>query len=121
MKKIEAIIRLDKLDAVKEALAAAGFFGLTVYEVRGRGEQRGIVRFFRGREFRIDLLPKIKMEVVVEDADAQRVIDILVNSARTGIIGDGKIFLSSVEEVVRVRTGEKGTQALYANRAGKSA
>ncbi len=121
MKKIEAIIRLDKLDSVKEALATVGLFGLTVYEVRGRGAQKGIVRLFRGREFRTDLLPKVKLEVVVEDADAEKALDIIVKSARTGIIGDGKIFISNIDEVVRVRTGEKGTQALYANQVGEGA
>lgn len=113
MKKIEAIIRPERLERVKEALTAAGFVGLNVVNVTGRGTQRGVTYEGRaGERFVVDMLPKVKLELVVKDADAKRVVDIIVQAARTGNVGDGKIFVSPVEDVTRVRTGEHGEQAL---------
>ncbi len=112
MKKVEAIIRPEKLEEVKHALEEAGFIGMTVTEVKGRGRQKGIEQQWRGRKYRVDLLPKVKIEMVVKDEDVDRVIDIIIEKARTGSIGDGKIFVSTVEEVIRVRTGEKGEKAI---------
>ncbi len=112
MKKVEAIIRPEKLEEVKNALEKAGFIGMTVTEVKGRGRQKGIEQQWRGRRYRVDLLPKVKIEMVVRDEDVDKVIDIILEKARTGSIGDGKIFVSSVEEVIRVRTGEKGEKAI---------
>ncbi|MEW6143070.1 MAG: P-II family nitrogen regulator [Chloroflexota bacterium] len=107
MKRIEAVIRREKLDQVKEALAEAGFPALTTYDVHGRGEQRGVIHVTRGREHRVDLLPKTKVEIVVADRDVQRVIDVVIASARTGAIGDGKLFVIPAEQVIRIRTGEE--------------
>ncbi len=113
VKKIEAIIRPEKLDDVKNALAAAGFVGLNVVHVTGRGVQRGVIYQGRGAEkVSVDMLPKVKVETVVNDADTQKVIDIVIKAAQTGQIGDGKIFVLPVEQVVRVRTGERGDKAL---------
>jgi nitrogen regulatory protein P-II 1 len=112
MKKIEAIIREEKFDSVKAALEENGFIGLTSTEVRGRGQQKGLSLQWRVGEYRVDLLPKIKVEVVVRDGDAEKVLDIVCDSARTGDIGDGMIFVTPVEEVCRVRTGERGEAAL---------
>jgi len=106
MKKIEAIIRPERLEAVKEGLEQAGFPAMTYYEVHGRGEQGGIERSFRGRRYRIDTLPKLKVEVVVEDEEVGRAVDAIIVSARTGVIGDGKIFVTPVESAVRIRTGD---------------
>ena len=109
MKKIEAIIRPEKLDAVKNDLEAAGFIGLNIVHVTGRGVQKGIVHSGRGGEtYTVDMLPKLKIEVVTKDADAQKVIEIIIGAAKTGNIGDGKIFVMPVEEAIRVRTGERG-------------
>ncbi len=109
MKKIEAIIRPEKLDAVKNDLEAAGFLGLNIVHVTGRGVQKGIVHSGRGGEtYTVDMLPKLKIEVVTKDADAEKVIEIIVNAAKTGNIGDGKIFVTPIEEAIRVRTGERG-------------
>ena len=109
MKKIEAIIRPEKLDVVKSALEAAGFLGLNIVHVTGRGVQKGIVHSGRGGEtYTVDMLPKLKIEVVTKDADAEKVIEIIINAAKTGNIGDGKIFVTTVEEAIRVRTGERG-------------
>ena len=109
MKKIEAIIRPEKLDAVKSDLEAAGFLGLNIFHVTGRGVQKGIVHTGRGGEtYTVDMLPKLKIEVVAKDADAEKVIETIVNAAKTGNIGDGKIFVTTVEEAIRVRTGERG-------------
>ena len=112
MKKIEAIIRPERLERVKLALEEKGFIGLTLTEVKGRGRQGGIIQQWRGREYRVDLLPKVKIEIVIDDADAEKVIDTIMKEARTGKVGDGKIFVYDVEEVIRVRTGEKGKEAL---------
>ena len=116
MKKVEAIIREEKLEAVKAALEERGFIGLTVTEVKGRGQQKGLCLQWRVGEYRVDLLPKIKIEVVVNDNDAETVLDTVCNAARTGDIGDGMIFVMPVEEICRVRTGERGAAALPRNR-----
>ncbi len=113
MKKIEAIIRPEKLNEVKNALEEAGFVGLNIVHVTGRGMQKGIVHSGRGGEtYTVDMLPKLKIEVVVKDSDAGRVVDTIVNAARTGNIGDGKIFILPVEDAIRVRTGERGEDNL---------
>ena len=113
MNKVEAIIRPEKLTAVKDALAEAGFAGLNVVSVTGRGTQRGVVHQGRGgQSVAVDMLPKVKVELVVGDGDTDKVCDIIINTARTGEIGDGKIFITSVAEIIRVRTGERGDTAL---------
>jgi len=112
MKEIVAIIRPEKLEEVKNALEAAGCHGMTVTEVRGRGRQLGVTESYRGRDYRIDLLPKTKIEIVVNDEDVDTVVETIVKSAQTGDIGDGKIFISRIEEVVRIRTGESGKKAV---------
>ena len=113
MKKIEAIIRPEKLNEVKDALEAAGFIGLNIVHVTGRGAQKGIVHGGRGGEtYTVDMLPKLKIEVVVKDADADRCVEAILASARTGNIGDGKIFIVPVEDAIRVRTGERGEVAV---------
>ena len=112
MKKIEAIIKPFKLDDVKEALGAIGVEGLTVTEVKGFGRQKGHTELYRGAEYVVDFLPKVKLEVVIQDDQAQPVIDAIVGAANTGKIGDGKIFISSVESVVRIRTGDRDGTAL---------
>ncbi len=112
MKKIEAIIRAEKLGDVKNALESKGFYGMTVTDVRGRGRQKGIQLQFKGRTMEIDLLPKVKIEIVVRDEDADEVVELITNFARTGNTGDGKIFIIPVEEVIRIRTGERGDKAL---------
>ena len=106
MKKIEAIIKPFKLDEVREALSEVGVTGLTVTEVKGFGRQKGHTELYRGAEYVVDFLPKMKIEVVVKDADVERCIDAIVRAAKTGKIGDGKIFVTPVEQVVRIRTGE---------------
>jgi nitrogen regulatory protein P-II 1 len=112
MKKIEAIIKPFKLDEVKEALHEVGLQGLTVVEAKGFGRQKGHTELYRGAEYVVDFLPKVKIEVVCSDDMVDRVVEAIVNAARTGRIGDGKIFISNVEEVIRIRTGEKGDAAL---------
>ncbi|MDZ4277943.1 MAG: P-II family nitrogen regulator [Dehalococcoidia bacterium] len=113
MKKIEAIIRPEKLNDVKEALEQAGFVGLNIVHVTGRGAQKGIVHGGRGGEtYTVDMLPKLKIEVVVKDPDADKAVDAILGSARTGNIGDGKIFVMNVEDAIRVRTGERGEVAV---------
>lgn len=112
MKKIEAIIREEKLDAVKEALEEKSYFGMTVSEVSGRGKQKGIPLQWRVGEYRVDLLPKLKIELVVLDDDVPTVIDAIVRTARTGETGDGKIFVLPVGSVVRVRTGDRDENAI---------
>jgi nitrogen regulatory protein P-II 1 len=112
MKKIEAIIKPFKLDEVKEALHEVGLQGLTVVEAKGFGRQKGHTELYRGAEYVVDFLPKVKIEVVCSDDMVDRVVEAIVNAARTGRIGDGKIFVSNVEEVIRIRTGEKGEAAL---------
>ena len=112
MKKIEAIIRPEKYDDVKLALSEKGIIGMTVIEVKGRGAQGGIERQWRGRSYKVDLLPKVKVSIVVNDEDVESIIDTIVANAVTGDVGDGKIFVSPVEQVIRVRTGERGPAAL---------
>ena len=112
MKKVEAIIRPFKLDEVKIALVNAGIVGMTVSEVRGFGRQKGQTERYRGSEYTVEFLQKLKIEVVVEDDQADLVVDKIIAAARTGEIGDGKIFISPVEQVVRIRTGEKNTEAI---------
>ena len=112
MKKIEAIIRPFKLDEVKEALVEEGVRGLTISEVRGYGRQKGHTETYRGSEYRIEFIPKIKIEVVVEDNSVDKVVDAILKTAKTGQVGDGKIFISTVNEVIRIRTDESGKDAL---------
>ncbi|MDA8362621.1 MAG: P-II family nitrogen regulator [Gammaproteobacteria bacterium] len=112
MKKIEAIIKPFKLDDVRDALSEAGITGLTVTEVKGFGRQKGHTELYRGAEYVVDFLPKIKIEVVVREEQLERCIETIMTAARTGKIGDGKIFVTAVEEVVRIRTGETGAAAI---------
>jgi nitrogen regulatory protein P-II 1 len=112
MKKIEAIIKPFKLDEVREALSEVGITGLTVTEVKGFGRQKGHTELYRGAEYVVDFLPKIKIEVVVTEAIAEQALEAIVKAARTGKIGDGKIFVTSVEQVVRIRTGETNEAAI---------
>ena len=112
MKKIEAIIKPFKLDDVKEALTGIGVIGMTVSEVRGFGRQKGHTELYRGAEYVVDFLPKVKVEVVLADENAEAVIEAIRNAAQTGRIGDGKIFVSNIEEVIRIRTGETGVDAI---------
>lgn len=112
MKKITAIIKPFKLDDVREALTNIGITGMTTTEVQGFGRQKGHTELYRGAEYVVDFLPKVKLEVVVREDQEERCIEVLVEAARTGKIGDGKIFVSSVERVVRIRTGEEGSEAL---------
>jgi nitrogen regulatory protein P-II 1 len=112
MKKIEAIIQPHKLDEVKEALKAAGVEGMTISEVHGHGRQKGHTEVYRGSEYKIDLRPKIKIELVLQNADLDRIVGVITESARSGKIGDGKIFVSTIEEVYRIRNGERGSTAL---------
>ncbi len=112
MKKIEAVLKPFKLDEVREALSELGVSGLTVTEVKGFGRQKGHTELYRGAEYVVDFLPKVKVEVIVQDALADRAIEAIVRTARTGKIGDGKIFVTSVEQVIRIRTGESGDTAI---------
>jgi len=112
MKKIEAIIQPHKLDEVKEALIKIGVSGMTISEVRGHGRQKGHTEVYRGAEYKVDLLPKVKLEMVVPSANASQVVETLTTAARSGKIGDGKIFISSLEDVVRIRNGERGETAI---------
>jgi nitrogen regulatory protein P-II 1 len=112
MKKIEAIIKPFKLDEVKEALHEVGLQGITVVEAKGFGRQKGHTELYRGAEYVVDFLPKVKIEVICEDAVVDRAVEAITSAARTGRIGDGKIFISSIEEAIRIRTGEKGDAAI---------
>ncbi|AVQ80132.1 MULTISPECIES: P-II family nitrogen regulator [Variovorax] len=112
MKQITAIVKPFKLEDVREALAEVGVTGLTVTEVKGFGRQKGHTELYRGAEYVVDFLPKMKVEVVVNEADVERCIEAIVNSARTGKIGDGKIFVTEVERIVRIRTGEENENAV---------
>ena len=112
MKKVEAVIQPFKLDDVKNALEAYGISGLTVSEASGYGRQRGHTEVYRGAEYTVDLVPKVRVEVLVDDDDADSVADVIVKSAQTGRIGDGKVWMVPVESVIRVRTGERGPEAL---------
>ncbi|WP_158745547.1 P-II family nitrogen regulator [Acidisphaera sp. L21] len=112
MKKIEAVIKPFKLDEVKDALHEVGLQGITVVEAKGFGRQKGHTELYRGAEYVVDFLPKVKIEVVCEDDVVERAVEAIVVAARTGRIGDGKIFVSNIEEVVRIRTGERGNEAI---------
>lgn len=112
MKKIEAIIRHHKIDAVKAALVEQGVFGMTVSEVRGFGRQKGRTETYRGAEYEVDFVPKLKVELIVADENCGRVVETILNAARTGHIGDGKIFVGDLGEVIRIRTGETGAAAI---------
>ncbi|MBM3478875.1 MAG: P-II family nitrogen regulator [Alphaproteobacteria bacterium] len=112
MKKIEAIIKPFKLDEVKDALHEIGLKGITVAEAKGFGRQKGHTELYRGAEYVVDFLPKVKIEVVIEDALVERAIEAIQKAAHTGRIGDGKIFVTNVEEAIRIRTGERGTDAI---------
>ncbi|HEY2986509.1 MAG TPA: P-II family nitrogen regulator [Candidatus Binatia bacterium] len=112
MKHIEAIIKPFKLDEVKEALTKVGIQGMTITEVKGFGRQKGHTELYRGAEYSVDFLPKVKIQILVPDDKASQVVDAVVKTARTGKIGDGKIFIVPVEEVIRIRTGEKGADAI---------
>jgi nitrogen regulatory protein P-II 1 len=112
MKKIEAIIKPFKLDEVKEALQGVGLLGITVTEAKGFGRQKGHTELYRGAEYVVDFLPKVKIEIVISDDLVDRAVDAIQTAARTGRIGDGKIFISNIEHAIRIRTGESGTDAL---------
>lgn len=112
MKKVEAVIKPFKLDEVKEALREVGVTGMTVTEVKGFGRQKGHTEIYRGAEYIVDFLPKVKIEVVVPDSMVEQVVEAIRNAAYTGKIGDGKIFVTHIEEVIRIRTGERGEEAL---------
>lgn len=115
MKKIEAIIKPFKLEEVKEALAEVGVQGMTVTEVKGFGRQKGHTEIYRGSEYTVDFLPKVKIDVIVDDGQAALVAEAIVKSANTGKIGDGKVFISNIEEAIRIRTGETGSSAVAVN------
>lgn len=112
MKKIETIIRPEKVDAVRQALDASGYPGIMITEIVGHGRQGGVAQQWRGEQFRMDLLPKVKLEIVVPDGDVDRITKTIIDNAVTGNVGDGKIFVSVVSEAIRIRTGEKGEKAL---------
>jgi nitrogen regulatory protein P-II 1 len=112
MKLVTAIIKPFKVDDLKEALKGAGIQGMTVSEVRGFGRQGGHTETYRGSEYQIDFVPKMKMELVIDDADVDRVVDVIVRAANTGKIGDGKVWVTNVEQIVRIRTGEHGADAI---------
>ena len=112
MTKVEAIIQVSRLDAVKDALHEAGVEGMTGFEARGHGRQKGHTEFYRGREYTVDLIPKVKLEIVVTDEVVEKVVQAITAAARTGKIGDGKIFLSRIDEAIRIRNDERGESAL---------
>ena len=112
MKKIEAIVQPHKLDTVKEALKSAGIDGLTIYEVHGYGRQKGHTETYRGSEYKVDVLPKVKVELVIGDKDLDRIVAVIADAARSGKIGDGKIFVSTIDEAIRIRNGDRGETAL---------
>ncbi len=112
MKRIEAIIRPEKINVVKASLEELGYPGMTVTEVKGHGNQKGVTEIWRGRSFKVEFLTKLKMEIVVTDADVKKIVQSIAKEARTGSIGDGKIFVSSVENALRIRTGEQGEKAI---------
>ncbi|HIQ25545.1 MAG TPA: P-II family nitrogen regulator [Persephonella sp.] len=112
MKKIEAIIKPFKLDEVKEAISELGNFGMTISEVKGFGRQKGHTELYRGAEYVIDFLPKIKIEIVIDDDMVEKVVEVISESARTGKVGDGKIFIIPIDDAIRIRTGERGEVAL---------
>ena len=112
MRKIEAIIRPEKIDDVRKAIEAVGYPGVTITEAQGHGKQKGVVQQWRGETYRIEFLPKVKLELVVSDSDVDRIIQAIIKAAKTGAVGDGKIFVSDVRDVIKIRTGERGEVAL---------
>ena len=112
MKKVEAIIRPEKVDEVRRALEKVGSPGLNIAEVEGYGKQKGVIQQWRGEQYRVELLPKVRLQVVIGDKDVKKIVSAIQESAKTGAVGDGKIFVSSVEEVIRIRTGESGEAAI---------
>jgi nitrogen regulatory protein P-II 1 len=112
MQKIEAVIQPSKLDAVKDALVEIGIDGMTIFEARGHGRQKGHTEVYRGREYSVDLLPKVKLELVVRDEMVDRAVNAIISAARTGTIGDGKVFISKIDEAIRIRNDERGEHAL---------
>jgi len=112
MLKIEAVLQPSKLDAVKDALLEAGIEGMTILEARGHGRQKGHTEFYRGREYSVDLIPKVKLEIVLADDAVEKAVQAIANAARTGKIGDGKIFLSRIDEAIRIRNDERGESVL---------
>src|SRR3989338_11526904 len=112
MKKIEAIVRPEKVDEVRKAIEAVGYPGLTITEAQGHGKQKGVVQQWRGETYRVEFLPKVKLEIVVGDADVERIVKAVIAAAKTGSVGDGKIFVSDVRDVIKIRTGERGEEAL---------
>ena len=112
MTKVEAIIQVSKLEAVKDALHEVGVEGMTVFEARGHGRQKGHTEFYRGREYTVDLIPKVKLEVVLADEMVEKVVQAIITAARNGKIGDGKIFLSRIDEAIRIRNDERGDSVL---------
>jgi nitrogen regulatory protein P-II 1 len=112
MKKIEAIIRPEKVDDVLAAIEDAGYAGIMITEIKGHGKQKGITQQWRGKEYRVSLLPKVKIEIVIKDADVAKVTKAIINTAKTGNIGDGKIFIHPVDDAVRIRTDERGDAAI---------
>lgn len=112
MTKVEAVIQVSKLEAVKDALHEVGVEGMTVFEARGHGRQKGHTEFYRGREYTVDLIPKVKLEIVLADEMVDKVVQAIITAARTGKIGDGKIFLSRIDEAIRIRNDERGESVL---------
>ena len=112
MKKIEAIIRPEKVDEVRKAIEAVGYPGITITEAQGHGKQKGVVQQWRGETYRVEFLPKVKLELIVGDADVERIVQAIIKSAKTGSVGDGKIFVSDVRDVIKIRTGERGESAI---------
>lgn len=112
MKKIEAIIRPEKLEAVRRALETVGYTGLMISEIEGHGKQKGTVQQWRGEKYKVELLPKIKIEIVIGDAEVERITETIIDAAKTGEIGDGKIFIYTIDNAIRIRTGEEGAGAL---------
>ena len=112
MKKIEAIIRPEKVDEVRKAIEAVGYPGITITEAQGHGKQKGVVQQWRGETYRVEFLPKVKLELIVGDADVERIVQAIIKAAKTGSVGDGKIFVSDVRDVIKIRTGERGESAI---------
>ena len=112
MKKIEAIIRPEKLTEVQKALESAGYPGIMITEIEGHGKQKGVTQQWRGESYRLNLLPKVKLEIVADDKDVERIVAAILKTAKTGAVGDGKIFVSDVKEAIRIRTGERGDSAI---------
>ena len=112
MKKIEAIVRPEKLEEVRKAIEAVGYPGLTITEAEGHGKQKGVVQQWRGETYRVEFLPKVKLEIVVGDGDVDRIVQAIIKAAKTGAVGDGKIFVTDVRDVIKIRTGERGEAAL---------